>query len=84
MVKGRVELVPISKKFTILLDYAHNEVSTESLLTTLRAYKPHRLVVVFGCGGNRSSCAATAWARSCAKIGPISPFLTRGQQPPLT
>ena len=54
VVKGRVELVPISKKFTILLDYAHNEVSTESLLTTLRAYKPHRLVVVFGCGGNRS------------------------------
>ena len=53
LVKGRVELVPISKKFTILLDYAHNEVSTESLLTTLRAYKPHRLVVVFGCGGNR-------------------------------
>ena len=53
VVKGRVELVPISKKFTILLDYAHNEVSTESLLTTLRAYKPHRLVVVFGCGGNR-------------------------------
>ena len=34
VVKGRVELVPISKKFTILLDYAHNEVSTESLLTT--------------------------------------------------
>jgi len=50
VVKGRVELVPISKKFTILLDYAHNEVSTESLLTTLRAYHPHRLVVVFGCG----------------------------------
>ena len=44
VVKGRVELVPISRKFTILLDYAHNEVSTESLLTTLRAYDPHRLV----------------------------------------
>ena len=55
VVKGRVELVPISKKFTILLDYAHNEVSTESLLTTLRAYNPHRLVVVFGCGGNRGN-----------------------------
>ena len=40
VVKGRVELVPISKRFTILLDYAHNEVSTESLLTTLRAYQP--------------------------------------------
>jgi len=35
VVKGRVELVPISKKFTILLDYAHNEVSTESLIDSV-------------------------------------------------
>ena len=60
VVKGRVELVPISRKFTILLDYAHNEVSTESLLTTLRAYAPHRLVVVFGCGGMGEICAKMA------------------------
>lgn len=53
-VKGRVEMVPISKDFTILIDFAHNEAGTESLLTTLRAYNPHRLVCLFGCGGNRS------------------------------
>lgn len=53
-VKGRVEMVPISKDFTILIDFAHNEAGTESLLSTLRAYKPHRLVCLFGCGGNRS------------------------------
>ncbi len=54
VVKGRVELVPVSHNFTILIDYAHNEVSTQSLLTTLRQYQPKRLVVIFGCGGNRS------------------------------
>ena len=54
VVKGRVELVPVSHKFTILIDYAHNEVSTQSLLSTLRQYQPKRLVVIFGCGGNRS------------------------------
>lgn len=53
-VKGRVELIPISDSFTILIDYAHNAVSLESILTTLRAYKPNRLVSLFGCGGNRS------------------------------
>jgi len=53
-VKGRVELIPISDAFTILIDYAHNAVSLESILTTLRAYKPERLVSLFGCGGNRS------------------------------
>lgn len=53
-VKGRVEIVPVSKKFTILIDFAHNEAGTESLLSTLRAYQPARLVVLFGCGGDRS------------------------------
>ena len=53
-VKGRVELVPISKDFTILIDFAHNEAGTESLLSTLREYNPKRLVVLFGCGGDRS------------------------------
>lgn len=53
-VKGRVELVPISKQFTILIDFAHNESGTQSLLTTLQAYHPNRIVCLFGCGGNRS------------------------------
>ncbi len=53
-VKGRVELIPISDSFTILIDYAHNAVSLESILTTLKAYQPKRLVSLFGCGGNRS------------------------------
>ncbi|MDE5862864.1 MAG: UDP-N-acetylmuramoyl-L-alanyl-D-glutamate--2,6-diaminopimelate ligase, partial [Lachnospiraceae bacterium] len=53
-VKGRVELIPISDAFTILIDYAHNAMSLESILTTLKAYRPKRLVSLFGCGGNRS------------------------------
>ncbi len=52
-VKGRVELVKVSDEFTLMIDYAHNAMALESLLTTLRAYHPHRLVCVFGCGGNR-------------------------------
>lgn len=53
-VKGRVEPVDISKRFTLMIDYAHNAMSLESLLTTLREYNPKRLVCLFGCGGNRS------------------------------
>ena len=53
-VKGRVEPVWVSDKFTLLIDYAHNGVSTESILTTIREYKPKRIVTIFGCGGNRS------------------------------
>jgi len=53
-VRGRVELVPISDKFTLMIDYAHNAMSLKSLLTTLREYHPKRLVCMFGCGGNRA------------------------------
>ena len=68
VVKGRVELVPVSHRFTILLDYAHNEAATESLMETLRAYHPARLVVVFGCGGNRSKLRRYGMGEVCAKL----------------
>ena len=53
-VKGRIEMIKVSEDFTLMIDYAHNAMSLESLLTTLRAYNPKRLVCLFGCGGNRS------------------------------
>lgn len=53
-VKGRIERIPVSDEFTLLIDYAHNAMSLENLLTTLREYDPGRLVCLFGCGGNRS------------------------------
>ena len=53
-VKGRIELVHVSDKFTLMIDYAHNAMALESLLSTLKEYNPHRLVCLFGCGGNRS------------------------------
>ncbi|HWT74697.1 MAG TPA: UDP-N-acetylmuramoyl-L-alanyl-D-glutamate--2,6-diaminopimelate ligase [Mobilitalea sp.] len=53
-VRGRVELVPVSDHYTLMIDYAHNAMSLESLLSTLREYHPKRLVCMFGCGGNRS------------------------------
>lgn len=53
-VKGRVEMLPVSKDYYLIIDYAHNEVSTRSVLTTLLEYHPKRLICVYGGGGNRS------------------------------
>ena len=53
-VQGRVEVMPVSEDFSVLIDFAHNGVSSESVLSTLREYNPHRIVSIFGCGGNRS------------------------------
>ncbi len=53
-VKGRIEMVPMPGNFILMIDYAHNAMALESLLSTLKEYNPKRLVCVFGCGGNRS------------------------------
>lgn len=53
-VKGRVQIIPTGYEYTLIVDYAHNAVALESILHTLRAYRPNRLVSLFGCGGNRS------------------------------
>lgn len=53
-VKGRTELIPCGSKYHLMIDYAHNAVSLESLLKMLRSYEPQRIVCIFGCGGNRS------------------------------
>lgn len=53
-VKGRVEIIDVSPKYTLMIDYAHNAMSLESLLESLKEYNPHRIVTLFGCGGNRS------------------------------
>ena len=53
-VKGRIEIVPVTRRYTLMIDYAHNAMSLESLLTTLKEYEPGRLVCLFGCGGNRA------------------------------
>jgi UDP-N-acetylmuramoyl-L-alanyl-D-glutamate--2,6-diaminopimelate ligase len=53
-VKGRVEPVNVPGHYTLLIDYAHNALSMENILETLREYEPHRLICLFGAGGNRA------------------------------
>lgn len=53
-IRGRMEIVPGTKDYTVMIDFAHNEFSVQSLFETILKYSPKRLVAVFGCGGNRS------------------------------
>ncbi len=71
-VKGRVELVKVSDKYTLMIDYAHNAMALESLLSTLREYKPHRLVCMFGCGGNRSKLRRYEMGEVSSKMADLS------------
>lgn len=52
---GRVEPVRHPKcPFAVIIDYAHNALSLESLYRSIASYHPKRIITVFGCGGNRS------------------------------
>lgn len=53
-VKGRLEIVKTPGDYTLMIDYAHNAMSLESLLTTIRKYDPNKIYCLFGCGGNRA------------------------------
>ena len=71
-VKGRVEPVPVPGDYTLLIDYAHNAVSMESLLTTLRLYEPKRLVCMFGAGGNRPKVRRYEMGEASGRLADLS------------
>ena len=52
-VKGRVEVVPVPRAYTVLIDYAHTPDALENILMTARDFTAGRLICVFGCGGDR-------------------------------
>ena len=71
-VNGRMEIVHTSKRCTVIVDYAHNAISMESLLKTLRDYHPKRLVCVFGCGGNRSKTRRYEMGEVSSKLADLT------------
>jgi len=52
-VPGRVEIVPVHQDYTVIIDYAHNAFSFESILETISQYHPNRIMCVYGAGGHR-------------------------------
>lgn len=71
-VKGRVEPVKVPGDYTLLIDYAHNAVSMENVLTTLREYKPNRLITLFGAGGNRPKIRRFEMGEISGKLSDLS------------
>lgn len=54
-VPGRLETVSAGQPFGVFVDYAHTDDALKNVLTTLREITKGKVLVVFGCGGNRDS-----------------------------
>ena len=52
-VKGRAEVVPTGRDFTVVIDYAHTPDGLDNICRTLKECCKGRLVTLFGCGGDR-------------------------------
>lgn len=67
-VKGRIEVVPTpGKDFTVLIDYAHTPDGLEKVLRSVRDFCRGRLIVVFGCGGDRDRTKRPIMGQIAAK-----------------
>ncbi len=67
-VKGRVEVVPSPGDYTILIDYAVTPDAIENVLNTVRAFAEGRVVILFGCGGDRDRGKRPKMGRIAAQM----------------
>ncbi len=65
-VKGRCEIIPTGRNFTVLCDYAHTPDAIENILSSVKEYCKGRLICLFGCGGNRDSKKRPLMAKAAA------------------
>lgn len=71
-VKGRIETLKVPGDYTLLIDYAHNALSMENVLSTLREYHPKRLITMFGAGGNRPKVRRYEMGEVSGKLSDLS------------
>lgn len=71
-VPGRMERVDDGEGFKVLVDYAHTDDALRNALTMLREITPGRLLLVFGCGGNRDRAKRPLMMRVAQELADFS------------
>ncbi len=70
-VPGRFELVDAGQPYTVIVDYAHTPDGLENILRTARQLATRRILVVFGCGGDRDRTKRPIMGRLAMDYGDI-------------
>lgn len=68
LVPGRLERVDCQQEYDIIIDYAHTQDALENVLTTLRAVTSGKIILVFGCGGNRDRTKRPAMGQVAGRL----------------
>ncbi|MBO4523960.1 UDP-N-acetylmuramoyl-L-alanyl-D-glutamate--2,6-diaminopimelate ligase [Ruminococcus sp.] len=66
-VKGRCEIIPTGRDFTVICDYAHTPDAVENILRSVKEYTDNDLICLFGCGGNRDAAKRPKMAQAASK-----------------
>lgn len=70
-VKGRCEVIPTGRDFSVICDYAHTPDAIENILENVKLYTEGRLICLFGCGGNRDRTKRPLMAKAAAKYADL-------------
>jgi UDP-N-acetylmuramoyl-L-alanyl-D-glutamate--2,6-diaminopimelate ligase len=70
-VPGRLEKLQTDADFSVLIDYAHTDDALENVLSTLRPLCEGRLLVVFGCGGDRDKTKRPRMAQVASQLADL-------------
>ena len=71
-VPGRVEAIEAGQEFLVMVDYAHTPDSLENVLRTARPLTDGRLIVVFGCGGDRDRAKRPLMGRTATGLADLA------------
>ena len=67
-VRGRAEVVPVERDFTVIIDYAHTPDALENIIKTLKSCAKGRVVTLFGCGGDRDRTKRPIMGETVGKL----------------
>ncbi|MFH1776359.1 MAG: UDP-N-acetylmuramoyl-L-alanyl-D-glutamate--2,6-diaminopimelate ligase [Candidatus Omnitrophota bacterium] len=71
-IKGRLQPVDFGQPFKVFVDYAHTDDALKNVLLTIRAMQPKRIILVFGCGGDRDRSKRPLMGKISAEFADIT------------